>query len=111
MTKRLLFLRLWQALLIAWTTVGGGVIVLNVWTHNLEFFKFLQIFYFYSTFVCVAAIVNSKRDTYISLAILLIGVGVQEALKYIVPSVDLFDFVVDIQASFPFARRDIQQTT
>lgn len=34
----MLFLRVWQALLVAWTTVGGGVIVLNVWTHNLDFF-------------------------------------------------------------------------
>ena len=34
----MLFLRVWQALLVAWTTVGGAVIVLNVWTHNLDFF-------------------------------------------------------------------------
>ena len=33
-----LFLRVWQVLLTAWTTVAGGVVVLNVWTHNLDFF-------------------------------------------------------------------------
>ena len=99
-TKRLLFLRLWQVLLIAWTTVGAGVIVLNVWTHNLDFFNFLIIFYFYSTYVCVGAIVNSKREGWISLAILFIGVSVQEAVKYLVPHIECegFGFFRSIQA-------------
>ena len=81
MQTHVLFLRVWRVLLISWTTVGGGVIVLNVWTHNLKFFRFLQIYYYYSTFMCVSAIINSKRENSTAIMILLIAMGVQLATK------------------------------
>ena len=63
-----------------------------MWTHNLEFFKFLQIYYYYSTFMCVSAIINSKRENSTAIMILLIAIGVQEALKWSLPDAYKFSF-------------------
>lgn len=73
--KVTLTLRIWLVLILS--QIGYTCIIVQiVWNYNQKFLQILHVYSFYSTYVCLTAIINSKYESYISALIIVIAVAV-----------------------------------
>lgn len=64
-----MFWRLWLVLIVS-QVVYVGVAIVIVWNYNIVFFRLLKLYSFYSAYVCLKSIINSKYELYIGIILL-----------------------------------------
>lgn len=72
-------LRIWLCLILS-QIASCGVIVMIIWNYNPKFYNILNVYNFYSTYVCVSAIINSKYEMYIAAVICGLALVVSQLL-------------------------------
>ena len=81
-------MKIWYLIMLA--QIGYSGIVLEViWTYDVYFFLILQVYSYYSTFICLSAILNSQYEQVISVVIIIIAYVARWLLSMILLKGDL----------------------